>query len=332
MDTIVADNTIVNGASANCSNPITSGSDNLEDDAAKTCGFDLPVGGPDLAALADNGGPTQTQAPEPGKPAIAVTPAAACIGANDAPLTTDQRGFPRPGNNKTTCDVGAFESQGPDTPEILAPADGATYMPGEIVHASYSCAAGAPGSPLQARRGLRRPRGERRVDRHRQPGSHWLLGVGDQRRRRSSDASVSYTVAAVPGATIAVPASGAVYGIGQSVSTSFSCAEGAGGPGIASCLDKSGGGSSAQLDTLTPGQHTYAVTATSLDGFTQDASSVIRWLLFRGRRSWFRRAVGCMGLGSRCWRVFLCGGGLVVRGSRVVWISRGEGRALSWIP
>ena len=149
-DTIVADNTIVNGASANCSNPISSGSDNLEDDAAKTCGFDLPAADPDLAALADNGGPTQTQAPEPGSPAIAVTPAGSCTGANDAPLTTDQRGFPRPGNNKTTCDVGAFETQGPDTPEIVAPADGATYMPGEIVHASYSCAAGAHGSPLQA--------------------------------------------------------------------------------------------------------------------------------------------------------------------------------------
>ncbi|MEA2478566.1 MAG: hypothetical protein QOJ07_488, partial [Thermoleophilaceae bacterium] len=55
-----------------------------------------------LAALQDNGGPTETQALKPGSPAIDLVPAA---GASCAP--TDQRGVPRP--QGTACDAGAYE-------------------------------------------------------------------------------------------------------------------------------------------------------------------------------------------------------------------------------
>jgi 6-phosphogluconolactonase (cycloisomerase 2 family) len=84
------------------------------------------------------------------------------------------------------------------------------------------------------------------------------------------------TIPALPTARIASPDGGGTYTVGQSVATSFSCAEGTGGPGLASCDDNNGAstssGGSAHLATSTVGRHTYTVTATSGDGGTASAS------------------------------------------------------------
>jgi hypothetical protein len=80
-----------------------------------------------------------------------------------------------------------------------------------------------------------------------------------------------------PTATISSPAGGATYTPNQSVSTSFSCAEGPGAPGLASCVDSngvhaSGGSGSGTLNTSQVGTYTYTVTATSSDGLTVTTS------------------------------------------------------------
>jgi hypothetical protein len=64
-----------------------------------------------LGPLQDNGGPTQTHALLPGSVAIDKIPAEDCVDADGQPLTTDQRGEPRPETGGTMCDVGAFEVQ-----------------------------------------------------------------------------------------------------------------------------------------------------------------------------------------------------------------------------
>jgi len=66
-----------------------------------------------LGTLQDNGGPTWTQALQPGSAALDAANPGGCNGPAALPLTTDQRGFPRTANGAghTRCDIGAFEVQ-----------------------------------------------------------------------------------------------------------------------------------------------------------------------------------------------------------------------------
>ncbi len=72
--------------------------------AAATTGDQFFVGGQIVAPLANNGGPTATNALPPGSPAIDAANTSACP-------ATDQRGLPRPafGGIELRCDIGAFE-------------------------------------------------------------------------------------------------------------------------------------------------------------------------------------------------------------------------------
>jgi len=100
-NSIISGNTA--GASANnCqvfSGSLATVGHNLEFGAS--CGFDIHAD-PMVAALADNGGPTQTMALVARSPAIDA-------GANTFCPATDQRGAPRPDDAGSACDLGAFE-------------------------------------------------------------------------------------------------------------------------------------------------------------------------------------------------------------------------------
>jgi len=73
-------------------------------------GSDSSPLGPDLGALAGNGGPTQTMALQPGSPAIGAGSAADC---KAAPVSdTDQRGESRNAMARGTCDIGAYDTGG----------------------------------------------------------------------------------------------------------------------------------------------------------------------------------------------------------------------------
>ena len=103
--------------------------------------FDLS---PLLGPLANNGGPTRTQLPGAGSPAIDAGDPAGCLDWNRAPLTIDQRVQPRPfdgdGDGTSRCDIGAVEvgcgtdSDGDGAGDACdcAPTDGtATSVPAE---------------------------------------------------------------------------------------------------------------------------------------------------------------------------------------------------------
>jgi CSLREA domain-containing protein len=102
LNSIVADNTVPGGtANANCDQAATSQGHNLEN--GTSCHFtaagDLDAE-PELAPLAENGGPTETEALEPGSPAIDA-------GTNSGCPAKDQRGVTRP--QGAACDIGAYE-------------------------------------------------------------------------------------------------------------------------------------------------------------------------------------------------------------------------------
>jgi hypothetical protein len=106
---------LANNSSANCVGSVTSKGYNLSSD--DSCAFngpgDLNNIDPMLGPLRANGGPTKTMALLPGSPAIDAGNQSGCTDGQGHLLKTDQRGMPRPDwEDKTGCDMGAYEHQG----------------------------------------------------------------------------------------------------------------------------------------------------------------------------------------------------------------------------
>lgn len=244
-----------------------------------SCGFDLDSADPELEALADNGGPTETQALPASSPAVEVVPVGKC------PTKVDQRGEPRPDNGKIFCDIGAYELQGPNVPPTITSTATATFQEG--VQGSFTIiAAGAP-TPQLAETGAL-PKGLAFVDNgdgtaslsgkpaNGTGGSYPITIEAANGILPDDQQSFTLLVQTPPTASIAVPVDGATYTQGQVVKTSFTCTEGVGGPGIASCVDQGGRPSGAALDTVTTGKHTFTVIATSGDGLSDKAKVTYR--------------------------------------------------------
>jgi hypothetical protein len=108
-------NTILANSGANCSGTVSSSGYNLSSD--DSCNFtgkgDKNDKEPKLGTLGYHGGPTQTFPELLKSPTVDAGNPKGCTDGGGHKLTTDQRGYPRPGKDKKDkrCDMGAYERQ-----------------------------------------------------------------------------------------------------------------------------------------------------------------------------------------------------------------------------
>jgi hypothetical protein len=87
----------------------------------------------------------------------------------------------------------------------------------------------------------------------------------------------SDTGPSAPIADITSPVDGQVFATASSATATFSCSPGLDDPGLTSCVDSNGSAGPDTLDTSTPGNYTFSVTATSQDG--ESGTATVHYLV-----------------------------------------------------
>jgi hypothetical protein len=146
---------------------------------------------------------------------------------------------------------------------IASPTEGAEYARGQHVAASYSCADEANGSGVASCAGDVASGAD--IDTG-TLGEHTFTVATADNAGNTGSSSVTYTVVDTtePGISLTTPVDGATYGLGQLVSAAYSCADEAGGSGLATCAGPVANG--APVDTSSLGKKSFTVNATDNAG------------------------------------------------------------------
>jgi hypothetical protein len=150
----------------------------------------------------------------------------------------------------------------PPSASITAPTGGGVYALGQSVTTAFSCTDGY-GPGIASCTDSNAAAGNGRLDTA-TFGPHTYSVTATSKDGQSATATINYTVGAPPEVTISTPADGARYPAGKQLDAEYGCQDGLYGPGLASCTAPIADGYT--IDTTTPGQHTFTVTATSRDG------------------------------------------------------------------
>jgi hypothetical protein len=165
----------------------------------------------------------------------------------------------------------ALGNPSPPNAAITSPNAGGVYSLNQVVPTTFGCFDGAGGPGIATCTDSNGSMSPGTLDTSTY-GQQTYAVTATSADGQTATSSITYTVVAPPSATITSPASGGTYLLNQIVHTTFVCNEGSGGPGISQCLDSNNQASPGQLDTSTPGSHTYSVEAESLDGLSGQAS------------------------------------------------------------
>jgi len=203
-----------------------------------------------VAASVDDVSPTQLLATVPqGSGSVDVT-------------VTDLAGW------STTAAADVFTYSPTET--IVSPATGAVYLRGQVVAASYSCAAFGAGPASCSG-----PAASGAAIDTSTPGVHAFTVTATDANGFSTATTATYSVVSSvvssppPSIKITGPAAGGVYAQGKALKAQFSCSASA-PVTITACTGTVAAG--AAVSTSAPGKRTFAVTATDSQGTTSETS------------------------------------------------------------
>ena len=178
---------------------------------------------------------------------------------------------------------------------IAHPQNGQTYRVGQLVPVQFTCAEGANGTGLTSCKSSGVSHNGLGLLDTSKPGTFTYTVTAVSSDGQTTTAQISYTVLAWPPiASILWPFDHETFLLNEPVPTTFTCLDGLGGPGIASCADSNGTRRSAgqllatgKLNTSKAGTFTYTVTAVSGDGqsSTQQITYTVlptRWVAIKG--------------------------------------------------
>ncbi len=169
------------------------------------------------------------------------------------------------GDGLMTVKSVSYTVASPPTVHVATPVNGEIYSQGAAVDSSFTCTEGIDGPGVASCLDQNGDPSGTALDTS-TPGLHTLTVTAISLDDEQSSISPTYTVAAPPTVEVAGPIPGAVYRVDAHVVTSFSCTEGASGPGLISCLDENGDPSGTAVDIGKPGRYSLTVAAVSKDG------------------------------------------------------------------